>query len=196
LPALSVDHQEGGFGVTLQRIKPVYRLDNGNLSWRSIAEAGLDRFINELEQIPDGPRINLGAGNKEILDTTPVDVEHGWLAGNRMEFEDESVAAIYAFHFFEHLDKWDIIDTLRECERILMVGGSLFTVIPHWSAELAYKDLDHKSHWSEGTWDNLFNNTYYDGTMPRDWRLREHATLLMGLVQRNLVIVSQLVKDV
>ena len=102
--------------------------------------------------------------------------------------------AFLAYHFMEHLTKADIITVLTEVQRCLKPGGVFNVVVPHFSSEAAHQDLDHKSFWTESTWKNLFKNPYYEGTMPRKWKLREHQTVLMGLVQRNLVVVSQLVK--
>lgn len=171
-----------------------YTLDQETTDWITLFEAGMDRRISKLYPPLPGIRINLGAGRKMIEDTDPLDAEHRWWAGDPMPYQDESVSVIFAFHFFEHLTKNEIISVLRECQRVLKVGGVIYTVIPHWSAELAHQDIDHKSFWTEQSWRTLFLNPYYDGTVPRDWNLQEVQTLIMGLVQRNLVIVSQLIR--
>lgn len=172
----------------------VYTLNEENTDLVTIFEVGMDRRVANFYPALPGQRINLGAGRKVIEDTDPLDAEHKWWAGDAMPYADDSVSAIFAFHFFEHLEKHEIISVLRECERVLKVGGVIYTVIPHWSAELAHQDIDHKSFWTEQSWRTLFENTYYDGTVPRDWRLQEVQTIIMGLVQRNLVIVSQLIR--
>jgi len=138
--------------------------------------------------------INLGSGNKEIGATTPFDADRGWWAGEQLPFEDESVDLVIAYHFFEHLTKVDLLDTLRELERILKPGGVINSVTPHWSAEIAHQDLDHKLFFTEQTWNNLFHNDYYDGTMPRDWMFHVGFQLIIGLVQRNLVLLTQIVR--
>lgn len=157
-----------------------------------VFEVGMDRPVS-WHNSPEGKAINLGAGRKEIDGTIAIDYPR-WKAGHPIPCGDEEVAEIFAFHFFEHLTKGEIMATLAECERILMPGGHLNCVTPHWSSEAAHQDLDHKSFWSESTWRNLLSNPYYGTTMRRDWRLKEVQSILMGVVQRNLVIVSQLVK--
>ena len=157
-------------------------------------QVGMDRMIDEWGPYQKGPIINLGAGKKMISNTEALDLPH-WRAGDRMPYDDETVGGIIAYHFFEHLKKEEIIEVLWECERVLMFSAPINIVIPHWDTEAAHQDLDHKSFWSESTWRNLFLNPYYEGSMPRDWHLKEVCTVIMGLVQRNLVIVSQLVKE-
>lgn len=137
--------------------------------------------------------INLGAGKKFIDGTHPIDYPD-WKAGEPLPFSDSSVDHIVAYHFFEHLTKDEVVATLREVERVLKPSRFMIVVSPHWSSEAAHQDLDHKSFWSESTWKNLFNNPYYEGTMPREWKLRERITVIAGLVQRNLMIVSQIEK--
>jgi ubiquinone/menaquinone biosynthesis C-methylase UbiE len=149
---------------------------------------------NDFIDTPNQVILNLGAGKKLIEGTVSLDVPE-WYADMDMPFEDDSVDLILAYHFFEHLDKNEILGTLLEVERILKVGGYMNIVTPHWSCEAAHQDLDHKSFWSESTWRNLFKNPFYDGTMPREWKLEEVQTVIVGLVERNLMIVSQLVKN-
>jgi SAM-dependent methyltransferase len=166
---------------------------------------GMAREVNEFIPVPwvtdsegyderKSVVVDLGAGNKHIGGATPLDAERGWWAHQAMPFNSESVDAFLAYHFMEHLTKAEIITVLAEVQRCLKPGGVFNVVVPHFSSEAAHQDLDHKSFWTESTWKNLFKNPYYDGTMPRSWKLREHQTLIMGLVQRNLVVVSQLVK--
>jgi len=145
--------------------------------------------------IPGWSTINLGAGRKHIVNSIPLDADMGWMAREPFpNIRDEEIQTIFAFHFFEHLTKEELIATLRECERVLVCGGVINAVTPHWSAEIAHQDLDHKLFFSEQTWQNLFQNDYYDGTMPRDWKLGVGFQMIMGLVQRNLVLLTQIVK--
>jgi SAM-dependent methyltransferase len=137
--------------------------------------------------------INLGAGIKDINGTTPFDAPD-WMAGTPLPYDDGAVELVLAYHFFEHLHKNELIETLRELERVLQPGGTIVSVVPHWSAEIAHQDLDHKLFFTEQTWDNLFNNKYYDGTMPRDWKFYVGFQMIMGLVQRNLVLMTQIVR--
>jgi predicted SAM-dependent methyltransferase len=155
---------------------------------------GMDRRVPDWLPFLPGPIINLGAGKKRIDGTMALDLPD-WHAGEPLPFVEGEVSGILAYHFFEHLDGAIVVSVLREIERVLKPGGILNAVIPHWDSEAANQDIDHKSSWSESTWKNILLNPYYNTTVPRDWKLVEHTTMIMGLVQRNLVIVSQLVRE-
>lgn len=158
-------------------------------------EQGLDRSIPSFQEQPLGClSLNLGAGRKMIGDSLPLDWEHGWIAPAPIPFEDESVSEIFAYHFFEHLTGQQAIDTLRECERVLAVGGTINILVPLAGSIMAYQDLDHKSFWTEETFRILFNNKYYDGSVNHDWRLQVVFQLVVGLTQKNLALVAQIVK--
>lgn len=155
--------------------------------------AGVDRPIPYWLPFLGPPVLNLGAGNKTVSNTEPLDYPD-WKAGEAFPYDNDSVGGIIAYHFFEHLTKDEIIEVLLECQRILRPSAPINIVTPHWDSEAAHQDLDHSSFFSESSWRNLFSNPYYDGTMPRQWELEEHMTLIVGVVQRNLMIVSQLAK--
>lgn len=183
---------------------PTYPKPRG---YHSVIEVGLDRSVAPLLPFPNpgGIILNLGAGNKEIVGCHPIDAEHGWFAGDRLPFSDETVDGVYALHFFEHLTTGDAIAVTREIERVLVPGGSLITVTPHPAGELAFQDIDHKSFWNEMTWPSLFSKTYrgadgkpteqYHGSTSRDWCLSVHTSLIVGVVLLNLVTVTQIVKQ-
>lgn len=163
-----------------------------SFSIRSMFETGMDRELPEFLQPEDGLWLNLGAGNKPLPLCINLD-KPAWQAPY-LDYHTESVAAIWAFHFLEHLDGETVIAQLREIERVLMVGGTFTCLVPHWSSEMAHQDLDHKSFWSETTWDNLLANPYYDHGQPLGWKLQLHSCVIIGLVSRNLAILTQLVR--
>jgi hypothetical protein len=162
-------------------------------SLREVFECGMSRELPELLSFPAGPVLNLGAGKKTIPGTVPLDADMGWRAPD-LPVETASVAGAFAFHFFEHLSKEEVLGLLRELERVMLPGGSVVTVTPHRLGALAYQDLDHKTFWTETTFHNLFDTRFYSGTMPREWKFRIHLSVVMGLVERNLVVVTQLVR--
>ena len=140
--------------------------------------------------------LNLGAGKKLIPGTIPLDADRGWWGGkNPIPFENGDVDGIYAYHFLEHLDKKDLLALLKECQRVLRPGGLFNIAVPWWASEISHQDLDHKSFFSEQSLGNLFKNQYYDGTMPRDWHFTIRSTMIMGLVQRNMVVMMQLERN-
>jgi SAM-dependent methyltransferase len=123
------------------------------------------------------------------LDLPEWDGQYGLLP-----YGDGRVDAIYAFHFFEHLSGAQAITMLRECERVLRFGGILTTVTPHRLGSMAFHDLDHKSFWSEDTWKTLLGTPWYDKNREVPWKLRLGFNMIAGLNERNLCLMSQLVK--
>lgn len=49
---------------------------------------------------------------------------------NKLPFKDNSVDFIYTSHFLEHLNRYNTIKLLKECKRVLKVGGVLRIVVP------------------------------------------------------------------
>lgn len=161
----------------------------------------LAQLIDPFAMIPkiDGgqskPRmLNLGAGNSLIDGAINLDFPV-WDAETMDIPELEgNVDAIFAFHFLEHLPSKRIIHVLRECERVLKVGGTLNIVVPHRLGSMAYHDLDHKTFFCEDTWKILFSTPYYDKGRETPWRFKIHFNLIAGLVERNLCVMTQLIK--
>lgn len=169
---------------------------------------GLDRTIPDLINPPEGEQINLGPGHRkkiytlpgqEIL-TTGMGMELGplteefWMAGDRINRDDNSIAAVHAYQFMEHLDLHDAISVLEEIDRVLMPGGVAFIVCPHAHSQHFTQALDHKTMWTEETWNWLFGNEYYNPT-GHMWSISVHTCFLMGVVYRNLDVFTQLVKE-
>jgi hypothetical protein len=157
-------------------------------------ESGMDRPQPLWVKPKLGPALNLGAGYKHIDGATEYGLETGWEAGTRLPYDDETVGVIYSYHLLEHLGKKEMLATLRECERVLRKGAPLNLVLPHYMSEGAFHDLDHKLFFTESSFRNLMENTYYDGSMPRDWKFTIGLNLIVGLNVRNLAILTQLIK--
>lgn len=156
-------------------------------------ETGMDRHVPEFISPEQGLWLNLGAGNKKLPNC--VNLDRPMWEAPYLDYHVESVDAVFAFHFLEHLNGEFVIHQLREIERVLKPGGTFTCLVPHWSCEMAHQDLDHRSFWSETTWDNLLKNPYYEHYQPRDWKLYVHSCVIMGLVSRNLAVLTQLVKS-
>jgi len=116
-------------------------------------------------------------------------------------YDDESVDGIFAFHFLEHLD--DPIWFLRECQRVLVPGAPLTIVVPYYSAQIMAHDLTHKHAFCEDTWKVLFSTGYYDknsmttlegAVIVAPWRFDIGTNVIIGLVERNLSLMTQLIK--
>lgn len=177
---------------------------------------GMKRVMPQILSFPPGPVLNLGCGNSPIegainLDYPLWDGERGvievpnqykweWIHGKPppgggdvlVNCPSEMIAGIHAYHFLEHLT--DPRKMLREMQRVLKPGGVANIVVPHYSAALAYEDLDHKKQFALDTWKTLFNNSFYDKDH-NGWRFKIHFNMMMALTERNTVIVTQLVKE-
>jgi ubiquinone/menaquinone biosynthesis C-methylase UbiE len=56
---------------------------------------------------------------------------------------DHTVAAVYSYHFFEHVH--DLSKLMQELERVLVPNGTLTVVVPHFSNPYFYSDYTHKN---------------------------------------------------
>jgi len=162
---------------------------------------GMDRVVPQLLTPPKGVQINLGPGNvKNIPNTVGVGRLHElkteieWEFPEPIPFEDGTVSAVHAYHFMEHFSGEDCLKILREMQRVLIPGGVAFICTPYPDTPGYWRALDHKSAWCEETWNWVFENPYYDGGAEVPWELRLHACFIMGIVERNRALFSQLIK--
>lgn len=154
---------------------------------------GMKRPIVPL--IPMGDVVlNLGAGRQEIFGAATLDYPEWDASYMPIPWVDDSVDTILAFHFLEHLRGARVIEMLREIERVLRPGGTAMIVVPHRLSQMAYHDLDHQSFFCEETWRILFTTTYYAKNREVPWRLHVGTNVIMGLVERNLALLTQLEK--
>ena len=151
--------------------------------------------------------LNLGAGRKQIGDSIRLDLPYRgahveWDADREpLDYADCSVGRIYAIHFLEHIK--DPVTVLAECQRVLVEGGVLNVVVPYWRSQGAFHDLTHRFFFTEDTWKNTFDNDYHpkwpvEASVRRagifKWRWRINTNLIMGLNDRNMMLVTQLEK--
>lgn len=157
---------------------------------------GMKRDIPELlSPMSAGVILNLGPGNSPIAGTKGLGLPK-WNADTEpLPFKNGQVTAIYAFHFLEHVA--NPVAVLRECERVLEIGGFLFVVVPYGSGHMAVQDITHHHFFNEDTWPHMFENNYYvpEGvTDPKPWQLRVHANFIMGVKGTNLALFTQMIK--
>ena len=76
-------------------------------------------------------------------------------------FKDESVDAIYASHFVEHLDGTERMKFFNECYRILKPGGIMRLLHPYYKSVRAVQDPTHK-------WPPISENSYF--YWDKSWR--------------------------
>lgn len=150
----------------------------------------MDRQIPDLAINNTGLILNLGAGNKSFPQAIPLDLPE-WDYHDGIPYPDESVSMIHAYHFMEHVDC--PVKMLLEIQRVLMPGGVANIVVPYYNSQMQAQDLDHKSQYCEMTWKTLFANPYYDKNRV-EWKLDVGLNIIIGIVERNLCLMTQLIK--
>lgn len=161
-----------------------------------LAKLALDRDIGEI-LIPKIEGLIVGIGETGIKKSEENQISIGLPEWNfpkdKIPCEDNSVRILHAYHFLEHLSGEDAIKFLIEVQRVLKIGGVLQFGIPYYNCEIAYQDLTHKSFWTESTFKTLMNNKYYK-PIDFEWGLKIQSQCIIGIVERNLMLVGQLLK--
>jgi predicted SAM-dependent methyltransferase len=116
---------------------PVYLVDQVTSELRIATKRMLTaRSVRRRLVSQKGDRVNIGCGRNPIQGWINLDVvSHTgvcfWDCRSGLPFSDGAVAAIYAEHFFEHLDlESEARPFLRDCLRCLQPGGVLRLVVP------------------------------------------------------------------
>lgn len=155
------------------------------------AKLGLKRDIPEL--LPNhGTQLEMCPGKSpSMLADFSIDYP-SWNADyNSIKFQDNTFDVIHAYHCFEHF--MDPVKVLRECWRVLKIGGHINIVVPHCKSELAFEDLDHSQYFHEDSIPKLLRQEGYEKY--EKINLKVHANFLLGVAYRNLCIFTQLVKE-
>jgi len=151
---------------------------------------GMARILPEPFECDGGLQVNLGAGTyKILLNTESLDYPECDFEKDKLPYEDGSVDVLHAYHLLEHLHNPKHL--LKECERVLKVGGYMNIVVPYYSSSLQASCLDHHSSFNERTWNNTFNSYSYDNGTD-DWKFRVHLNLIIGIEENNLCLITQL----
>lgn len=173
-----------------ERLMDVTRME----PFQALFKLGMDRHLPNLllpRMDTFGRILNLGSGAKIIPGAMPLDYPQWDADRDPIPMVSESVSLIHAYHFLEHVR--DPVRVLQECQRVLITGGVMNIVVPYYNAQIAAHDLDHKHQFCEETWRVLFGNPYYDKNKI-EWKLRVHFNLICGIVERNMCLMTQLVK--
>ena len=155
-----------------------------------VFEAGMDRKLSPWYKSQSGTMVNLGCGNKHIDGAHNLDYPD-WDYHDGIPFNAGSVREIYAFHFMEHVD--EPVKLLLEALRVLCPGGVMNMVTPYYTSQMQAHDLDHKTQYCEETWRVLFSTPYYDKNQI-EWKFEIGFNMIMGIVERNLCLVTQLIR--
>lgn len=163
-----------------------------SMKFQELFYRAMDRYIPPIEEaVVGGEKLNLGAGKKVFKGYTPLDYPEWDADSMPIPFADESVGAICAFHFLEHVK--DPVAVLLECQRVLKLGGVMNICVPYYNSQMAAHDLDHKKVFCEETWRVLFSNPYYNKNKIQ-WRFVVGFNLICGVVERNMCLITQLIK--
>ncbi len=77
---------------------------------------------------------------------------------------DGSVAAIYSYHFFEHISDFERL--MQELSRLLKRGGQMEVVVPHFSNPYFYSDPTHRTPFGLYTFCYYASNRLFRRTIP------------------------------
>lgn len=167
------------------------------MDFETLFKMGMDRDLPQLLDPPEGLSIGLGeSGAKNHGRDLRLGLPDWSWPEDPIPADDGSAGIIHAYHFFEHLTGEQAIDMLFECQRVLKPGGILQFCMPWAKAELAFQDLTHKSFWTESSFKMLMRNPHYDPSADqKQWRLRQHYLVLAGVVERNIAVIGQLVRE-
>lgn len=165
---------------------------NNMSDFRRFFLLGMKRDIGELPNLMSGITLELGPGRTPVGDYL-LDFPKWNGETDPIPYPDGTFAAVYAFHFLEHLPGAAVLRVLREVERVLRPGGLFYVVVPHRLGAMAFQDIDHKCFWTEESWKTIFSNQYYDKIGgDRPWKLDTEFNLIAGVVERNLALFTVL----
>lgn len=151
---------------------------------------GMDRNYQDALRVFDLPALNLGPGNKHIEGAVELDWPYWNAEKDPIPFEDNFFKVVHAYHFLEHIS--NVTWIMKEINRVLAPGGHVNIVVPYYSSRLQASDLDHKSVFTEQTFEKLFNDKYYKKGKLSPMRIV--TNFIMGDEEYNLALVTQLVK--
>jgi SAM-dependent methyltransferase len=137
-------------------------------------------------------KLNVGAGFKDIEDTTILDLPDWNAEIDDIPYADNSVGVIYCFGTLDHII--EIPKLMKEFQRVLAPGGTLNISVAFYKSNLAFEDIYHKSWFTENTWKKLFEKQYWDPD-GFDWRFKIGINLIIGVAERNLIVLTQLIKE-
>ena len=161
------------------------------MDFNKLFKLAMKRNVPHLVDIDSGVHLNLGSGKSAIDGVYNLDYPI-WDADNdQIPYNDNTVSLIHAYHFLEHCAY--PIEVLQECQRVLIPRGCMNICVPYYSSALNSQDLDHKHSFTEETWNTLFKNQYYDKNRIV-WKFEIGFNLICGVAERNLCLLTQLIK--
>lgn len=141
---------------------------------------------------PGLERLNIGAGFKYIEATQILDLPKWNAETDPIPYDDETVGVIYCIGMLDHIS--NVPKFLKECQRVLAPGGTLNISVAHVKSNMAWDDIYHKTWFTEDTWKKIFTPTYWEPDY-FEWKLRVNCNMIMGIVERNLFILTQMIRE-
>lgn len=157
-PSLHFSREQAGCLFYEFPVDPLKQL-HGGAYWRQTVEPAYQHWRAKRVKLPEpieGLHVEIGGGEYprggDWIDcdrNTGVDLEI-----DRLPFDDDSVAAVYSSHCFEHIR--NLHHLLHEIARVCKVGANVEIRVPHWLSPMALCH-DHKQvippeqveHWCE-----------------------------------------------
>lgn len=175
---------------------PEFIMQAAPVNFTEMFHNGLKRDLGVVLPPPGGkqPILNLGPGNNPIAGTIGLDAPK-WRAPRLPMYPNDSVRAVHAHHFMEHLSYHEVIVMLKEVDRVLMRGGVMNITVPHAQSAMGFGAADHKTFWTEKTWRDLFYGQNYDARFGVRWDLNISFMAIAGINFHELCLLVQLVKD-
>lgn len=102
--------------------------------------------------------MNLGCGYKKIKGFTNIDIRPDVKPdmicdlSKGMPFESDSVDAVTAFDFLEHIPIGETVEMVTEIWRVLKDNGTFEHFTPSTDGRGAFQDPSHKSFWNINSW--------------------------------------------
>lgn len=135
--------------------------------------------------------LNIGAGEKQIKNSIPLDYPEYDFEKDPIPYADNSVGQIHCYHFLEHID--NVSHMMMEFYRVLQPGGHINIVVPYYNSQMQYSDIDHKSFFSERTFKHMFNLKYYRKNKIPSMEIK--TNFIIGDNESNLCLIVQLIKN-
>jgi len=154
---------------------------------------GLDRIVPDWMPITGSPVLHLGVGNKRVPGTEEFDWPEWDAERADLPYDDGSVDAVFCTHFLEHLTRPGLYNVLGEVGRVLRPNCAFSILVPHGQSLMYLQDLDHKTPFVIDTWKTLLSMPYY-GKDKNVLPFQIGANFLFGVTERNLTLVTQLIK--
>lgn len=129
---------------TPQKVMDVGRLNEFTKGVLFNYEEGVEkiyqRYLEKGKEGSSAMKLHLGCGEKYLPGYKHMDVRGGshidyiGNAENLEMFEDESIEELYACHLLEHIKRANLLDVLREWNRVLIPGGILRIAVPDFES--------------------------------------------------------------